>query len=450
MCRHLKLVSLLIFLCADFLPAVAVNGNKAPALFPIWNAQHKTGYIDVTGKIIIPPRFESGSDFSEGLAAVNIGGKWGFVDHAGNVTIAPAYYAAFPFSDGVAAVYEFGEPIRRCGYIDHTDHFVIELQSKFSCKPFKEGFAVVDLYNDAIGEDLSGYIDKGGNIPIGASYVFAGDFSNGLALVHDSDKRVFIDRTGSTVIDLSGYAGRDTLSDQYEPSGPFGEGLAEVGIKIFSQYGYARYGFVNQRGKIAFELPPELTVKGLFHDGRALILRQSTEHVTVRLGSGEIIRMTEQAARFGYINRSGKFAVQARFSDALDFSDGLAAVLTGSPRPVNQRDIAGSAIETRITDGPGTWKCIDVKGNVRIARCGVPLSRDELQKNFTLARDGFGRGFVNGLFFSIISSNKTIEEAVLAKEFGYMNKLGKFVWISPEAEKQLPRAWLRKNFVGQS
>jgi len=31
-----------------------------------------------------------------------------------------------------------------------------------------------------------------------------------------------------------------------------------------------------------------------------------------------------------------------------------------------------------------------------------------------------------------------------------MNKLGKFVWISPEAEKLLPRAWLRKNFVGRS
>jgi len=40
---------------------------------------------------------------------------------------------------------------------------------------------------------------------------------------------------------------------------------------------------------------------------------------------------------------------------------------------VNQRDRAGSAIETVITDGPGAWKCIDVKGNVRIARCGVPL-----------------------------------------------------------------------------
>ena len=41
------------------------------------------GYIDKTGKMVIPPQFSPAKDFSEGLAAVRIGdattGKWGFI-----------------------------------------------------------------------------------------------------------------------------------------------------------------------------------------------------------------------------------------------------------------------------------------------------------------------------------------------------------------------------------
>ena len=39
----------------------------------------KSGFIDKTGRIVINPQFDLPAFFSEGLAAVFIGGKWGYI-----------------------------------------------------------------------------------------------------------------------------------------------------------------------------------------------------------------------------------------------------------------------------------------------------------------------------------------------------------------------------------
>jgi len=62
------------------------------------------GYIDKTGKEIIPMKYEEGKDFSEGLAAVKINGKWGFVDVTGKEVIRFEYEDAESFSEGKAIV----------------------------------------------------------------------------------------------------------------------------------------------------------------------------------------------------------------------------------------------------------------------------------------------------------------------------------------------------------
>src|SRR5690349_382196 len=65
---------------------------------------HKTGYIDATGREVIPLRYDSGRGFTEGLAAGRVDDKWGYVDTAGRMVIAPQYAEAFEFSEGLAFV----------------------------------------------------------------------------------------------------------------------------------------------------------------------------------------------------------------------------------------------------------------------------------------------------------------------------------------------------------
>ncbi|MBW4679932.1 MAG: WG repeat-containing protein [Microcoleus vaginatus WJT46-NPBG5] len=83
------------------------------------------GYIDETGKLIIPaqfngtgvfpgdarhvPYFKADGKFSEGLAAVEIQRKWGYIDKTGKMIIQPQYEAAGAFSEGLARVNVGGE-----------------------------------------------------------------------------------------------------------------------------------------------------------------------------------------------------------------------------------------------------------------------------------------------------------------------------------------------------
>ncbi|MBD0373298.1 MAG: WG repeat-containing protein [Pyrinomonadaceae bacterium] len=286
------------------------------------------------------------------------------------------------------------------GFIDATGRVVIKPQTKFSCRNFKEGFALVGVYNETAGEDFDGYINKQGELAIGGGYVRADPFSEGLARVVDSDKTVFIDSKGETVIDLTGYDGRGTLSDEYVPSGSFSEGLAEVGIKVFSQYGYSRYAFINKKGKVVFKLPEKFRAEGPFQNGRAVVFQEQTKKVRVEMGDGEIITQEVDVSAYGYIDKTGRVVIPARYSEAEDFSDALAVVNAGEPKPTNRRDLAGSAAETAFKDNDSSWMCINTSGAVVIKRCGEPLSSEELAERFPQFGESFGKGFVNGLFFS--------------------------------------------------
>lgn len=65
----------------------------------------KTGYIDSSGKIVIPPTFEKAMDFKEDRAAVSVNGTdWGYIDRKGTIVIPANFKAAEAFSNGLAKV----------------------------------------------------------------------------------------------------------------------------------------------------------------------------------------------------------------------------------------------------------------------------------------------------------------------------------------------------------
>jgi len=155
-----------LLLSITFIQSRAQAG-ASPKLFVIWDARGKFGYMDSSGKVVIPPQFDQAYPFTEGVAAVRIGDQAGFIDPSGKPVAPFRFYTASPFSDGVAEVSVIeGSGQKRhfpCGYVDHALQFVIEPQTKFSCEePFHEGFAVVTTYDDGYGATLYGYQDKTG------------------------------------------------------------------------------------------------------------------------------------------------------------------------------------------------------------------------------------------------------------------------------------------------
>lgn len=87
----------------------------------------KYGFVDTSGKQVIPYQYNDAFDFTGGLAAVcNESGKWGFVDKKGNVVIPFQYdsVSSESFQDGFALV----SKDNKYGYVDKkgNDTFTVK------------------------------------------------------------------------------------------------------------------------------------------------------------------------------------------------------------------------------------------------------------------------------------------------------------------------------------
>lgn len=136
---------------------VAVYGEKNH-----WNGDKIFGFIDRMGEPKIKARWSDARDFSQGLAAVNLGSiqdpKWGYIDMNGNYVVVPHFTEASPFSDGLAVVSVDKDDDRKYGYINRQGEIVIK--PKFiSAGMFKNGIAEVQVKRG--GKPY--FIDKTGN-----------------------------------------------------------------------------------------------------------------------------------------------------------------------------------------------------------------------------------------------------------------------------------------------
>ncbi len=65
-------------------------------------SRYKWGYLNKNFQVAIPPAFDEAEPFTDGLAAVEVGGKWGYIDTMGRWVIRPRFEEAFDFIDGIA------------------------------------------------------------------------------------------------------------------------------------------------------------------------------------------------------------------------------------------------------------------------------------------------------------------------------------------------------------
>lgn len=113
----------------------------------------KYGYIDISGRLVIPFRFNEAGTFSSGLAPVRLYGKYGYVNKQGEMAIPFKYDWADSFSEGLAAVRLYG----KVAYIGSDDKSIIPFKLDAG-KPFEDGIAEV------MTDGRIMYMDKVGNI----------------------------------------------------------------------------------------------------------------------------------------------------------------------------------------------------------------------------------------------------------------------------------------------
>ena len=96
-----------------------VNPPPAPDTVPELFAEEGLWGYRTPRTVVIPPLYDCGFDFTEGLAAVRLGRSWHFIDTAGRQIVdASAYESVKPFRNGRACVVRDGRKLE----IDRAGH----------------------------------------------------------------------------------------------------------------------------------------------------------------------------------------------------------------------------------------------------------------------------------------------------------------------------------------
>ena len=289
----------------------------------IISKEGKYGFMDKTGKIVIPTIYSSAEDFHEGLAAVKKDEKFGYIDKEGNVVLPFRFKDADYFMGGYARVDEGPDSV---DYSYLIDKMGIPIQ--------EDSYNIEGNYSDglicvrSIDTDKYGFANAKGQIVIPFLYDEAFDFKEGVARVSKNGKDEYIDKSGRTVLPF-----RDKVSYSYTCS----EGLISFQKCIGSEY---LYGFINTQGHVV--IPCELDNVRDFHEGLAWVQWDSWRgyidtngkkvlecEYCPESGFNEGMAVIKMNDKYGYINRAGQIIAPFSFDEANDFSEGLALVKKG-------------------------------------------------------------------------------------------------------------------------
>ena len=176
----------------DFSDGVARLGYRKTKTESQQETEYFVAYINTNGEMVIPPIYETGTYFNEGLALVQDEQTEYYIDTEGNVVMEFDQEKFFrcPFQEGLACVTENGKR----GFINRDGKMVIEPQFG-RVESFSNGLASVKK-----GESW-GYINNQGEYVIEPQYSHAQPFSEGLAWVEIEWKWGLIDRTNQLLID---------------------------------------------------------------------------------------------------------------------------------------------------------------------------------------------------------------------------------------------------------
>ena len=246
---------------------------------------------------------------------------YGFIDKNGKLVIPTDYKDATCFSEEMAWVVKpKGHPVA----INQSGKELFTLKDAEYVTSFREGVAAYAQINSK-GDTKWGFCDKQGKSVIFPTYESVGNFSEGLAVVSDTnDKYGYIDMKGVLSIPY-----------QFDAASDFKDGMASVRLGD-------KWGLINKKGKII--LNPQfdfLTIIdkntivcemgdqiGFCDDKGKIVVNPQFDDISLANSCGQnALYPVSQNKKWGYVNKSGEIKIQPQFEKAGMFQNGIAPVV---------------------------------------------------------------------------------------------------------------------------
>lgn len=317
--------------------------NYAKVYTKAANGQYLVSIIDKNGREIVPPIYPDNDNFynvGEGLIALTKNNKYGFIDTSGKVVIPFMYDKISPFSNGIAKVWN---GYRIMSYINNKGKEIIpscfvpgdeyDFRSYFNKHIIRAEDSVQRVF-DLTGKETAvlyynkmheldeneksfcvlknnrwGSLDSNFQVKIPLEYESLESIFPNILLARKDNKVGFISHQGKVI-----YPFTFDWVEKLQDGDMFGRGLAKVALID------NKIGLINSRGKLI--VPVLYDEINPFSCGLALVKRNN---------------------KYGFVNIKGKEVIAPIYDRATSFSDNVAEVtLKGE---TYQIDTLGNRIE---------------------------------------------------------------------------------------------------------
>lgn len=268
----------------DSLLACGLYNNN---LALVKNKNHKYGFINKSGDLVIPCVYEYAYDFSDEIATVKRKGMWGAINRRNEVVIPFKYFSLKKFTDGISIC---SNKESKSAFINKKGKLTSKFLSDLNIDDYKEKLGIVSL------NGKFGVIENNGKIIVDYKYDFIWPYNEGVALVKLNNKYGFINKKGNLTIPLI-----------YDDALSFSEGLAPVLLKSEGN----SWGYIDKKGNIKIPFK--------FNGFIARPFKESFASVYMKKGSG-------------FINKKGDFVIKPIYNNTSSFKNGLAQVETFDSR----------------------------------------------------------------------------------------------------------------------
>ncbi|WP_414545922.1 WG repeat-containing protein [Nostoc sp. CCY0012] len=291
----------------------------------------KWGFINQSGTLVIPYQYDRVQQFSGGVATVQANGLWGVINPEGKWIIQPVDKSFIQFFQGIAKLdlISVNESKQLIGdpniYWDKSGRLVGDFYNPPKlAKEFQEELAIIEIPLRAKqqGQDVSpvvatseykflswnkcGFQDKQGKVVIKLQFDGCRSFSKGLAAVLVDKKWGYIDKTGKFIV-----------SPQFD----YADSLFEERALVVSN---GKIGFIDKTGKVAVkpEFDPNLgSLPSPNTTAEVELLRSNFKTHAQQLAPSDVARyrfsnglaVVGKNDKCGYIDETGKFAIQPQF-----------------------------------------------------------------------------------------------------------------------------------------
>ena len=291
------------------------------------NGEINVGMIDKNGREVVPVSYQwldNLYNFSEGMAAMAQNGKYGFVDTTGRIRIPFKYDKVESFDNGIARVMFGG----RAGYINANGEAVIPIDfTEFYTNQFPNLRRYYNEFIIGLKDSAWQVYNYAGKKITSMPYEQIGEFNekeksllvsrNGKSGVLDSNFRVRIPLEYGLLETIfpntiafrkngtSGFinnSGKIIANVQFDYIGPYGNNNYQFGFAAIELNG--KKGLINSYCKLV--IPPKYEEVGDFSYGLSVVKRNN---------------------KYGFVNSKGKEVIPAVYDEAASF-DGYSAKVT--------------------------------------------------------------------------------------------------------------------------